>query len=129
MTFTTYPLLIFDWKFACVITFPQFTDCSCWSFEPLSKVATLTAHLMQPLVEGLSHVASKTSQIWKFSFPNLTLNQPVLLVEESPMTLDWTLGIIVELHPGTDCHVHIITVCTKHGLFTLNGHFNLLRTY
>ena len=54
---------------------------------------------------------------WKTSSPNLRLSQPVLIIEESPMTNTWTLGLIVELHPGVDNYVHVVTVCTKDGVF------------
>ena len=54
---------------------------------------------------------------WKIPYPNLKINQPVLIVEESPLNNLWSLGIICELHPGADQYVRVVTVKTKAGLF------------
>ena len=53
---------------------------------------------------------------WKIPYP-LEINQPVLVVEESPLNNGWSLGIIHKFHPGADQRVRLITVRTKAGLF------------
>ena len=53
---------------------------------------------------------------WKIPFPNLSVNQPVLVIEESPLTNYWLLGVIVQRHPGADGHVRVVTVRTRSGL-------------
>ena len=54
---------------------------------------------------------------WKAPFSNLTLRQPVLVIEDSPIVNTWILGIIEEIHPGKDGLVRVVTVRTKDGLF------------
>ena len=54
---------------------------------------------------------------WKIPFLNLALRQPVLVIEDSPIVNTWCLGIVVELHPGKDGLVRVVTVRTKDGLF------------
>ena len=41
----------------------------------------------------------------------------MLVIEESPLTNNWLLGIIMQLHPGADGHVRVVTVLTRTGLF------------
>ena len=50
---------------------------------------------------------------WRVPFPNLTLRQPVLTTEDTPIANNWVLGMIVELHPGKDGHVRVVTVHTR----------------
>ena len=52
---------------------------------------------------------------WKTPFPNLEINQPVLVLQESPLVNTWTLGLIIDLHPGIDNSVRVVTIRTKNG--------------
>ena len=54
---------------------------------------------------------------WRTPFPNLKINEPILVVEESPLANVWFLGIIVELHTRIDERVRVVTVRTRAGLF------------
>ena len=47
----------------------------------------------------------------------IKLNTLVLLTDDTKSPLRWSLGRIVELHPGQDGNTRVVTIQTKNGLF------------
>ncbi|XP_054711001.1 uncharacterized protein LOC129220596 [Uloborus diversus] len=62
------------------------------------------------------HTLQPRSKWWKEQ-PNLKVGDIVLVHRENAAPLEWTLGRIVELFPGTDGSVRVVTVYTKYGHF------------
>ncbi|GFY18346.1 uncharacterized protein TNCV_2047521 [Trichonephila clavipes] len=55
---------------------------------------------------------------WKLPLSNLKLGQLVMLKEPSKIPMEWTLGRIEGIHPGSDGLVRIIRIRTSRGVFT-----------
>nr|CAI5862640.1 unnamed protein product [Callosobruchus analis] len=54
---------------------------------------------------------------WTKTPSRIMLNTLVVIQNENTSPLQWSLGRIVELHPGSDGHVRVVTVRTQQGLF------------
>ncbi|GFS86561.1 integrase catalytic domain-containing protein [Trichonephila clavipes] len=55
---------------------------------------------------------------WKLPLSNLKLGQLVMLKEPSKIPMEWTLGRIEGIHPGSDGLVRVIRIRTSRGVFT-----------
>ncbi|KAJ8703598.1 hypothetical protein PYW07_017522 [Mythimna separata] len=64
--------------------------------------------------EYLSQLSSRAK--WKQSQRNLSRNDIVIIKDENLPPGKWALGRVVELHPGSDGHVRVVTLKTKNGL-------------
>ncbi|XP_041986627.1 uncharacterized protein LOC121738548 isoform X1 [Aricia agestis] len=53
---------------------------------------------------------------WRKSQKNLNLNDIVIIKDENLPPGKWALGRVVEIHPGTDGLVRVVTLKTKNGL-------------
>ncbi|XP_034935131.1 uncharacterized protein [Chelonus insularis] len=54
---------------------------------------------------------------WHTSNPKVDKNDMVLLIEDNTSPLHWPLGRVVEIHPGKDGEVRVVTVRTHTGLY------------
>ena len=54
---------------------------------------------------------------WKFNQPNLQTGMLVLLKEDNLPPLIWSTGVIVDVHPGSDGLVRVVTVRTPKGVY------------
>jgi len=54
---------------------------------------------------------------WTSPSTNVTLGTMVLLREDHTPPLNWTLGRIVDVHPGSDNIVRVVSVKTTRGIF------------
>lgn len=54
---------------------------------------------------------------WCNPGPPIELNMMVLMIEDNVSPLQWTMGRIIELHPGPDDVVRVVTVKTPRGNF------------
>ncbi|XP_026462660.1 uncharacterized protein LOC113365282, partial [Ctenocephalides felis] len=70
---------------------------------------------------------------WQLETPNIKINDVVLLKEDNLPPLNWLLGRITNVNPGTDGKVRVVTVKTKAGIYVRpitricplpNGDFN-----
>ncbi|GFU62316.1 integrase catalytic domain-containing protein [Trichonephila clavipes] len=57
---------------------------------------------------------------WRLPLSNLKLGQLVMLKEPSKIPMEWTLGRIEGIHPGSDGLVRVIRIRTSRGVFTPN---------
>ncbi|GFW72420.1 integrase catalytic domain-containing protein [Trichonephila clavipes] len=55
---------------------------------------------------------------WRLPLSNLKLGQLVMLKEPSKIPMEWTLGRIEGIHPGSDGFVRVIRIRTSRGVFT-----------
>ncbi|GFW51669.1 integrase catalytic domain-containing protein [Trichonephila clavipes] len=55
---------------------------------------------------------------WKLPLSNLKLGQLLMLKEPSKIPMEWTLGRIEGIHPGSDGLVRVIRIRTSRGVFT-----------
>ncbi|GFW74375.1 uncharacterized protein TNCV_2412741 [Trichonephila clavipes] len=55
---------------------------------------------------------------WRLPLSNLKLGQLVMLKDPSKITMEWTLGRIEGIHPGSDGLVRVIRIRTSRGVFT-----------
>ncbi|GFW36934.1 integrase catalytic domain-containing protein [Trichonephila clavipes] len=55
---------------------------------------------------------------WRLPLSNLKLGQLVMLKEPSKIPMEWTLGRIEGIHPGSDGLVRVIRIRTSRGVFT-----------
>lgn len=53
---------------------------------------------------------------WTSKTPDINLNQIVLVHEDNQPPCRWKYGRIVELHPGKDSHVRMVTIRTADGI-------------
>lgn len=49
---------------------------------------------------------------WQIGQPNLAVNDIVLIAEDNRPPTSWALGLIIEVHPGADGSVRVVTVRT-----------------
>lgn len=54
---------------------------------------------------------------WHLPGAPIELDMLVLLIEDNVSPLQWALGRIIEVHPGPDGHVRVVTVKTQGGVF------------
>ncbi|XP_022827101.1 uncharacterized protein LOC111356845 [Spodoptera litura] len=64
--------------------------------------------------EYLTQLSTRSK--WRQSQKNLSLNDIVIIKDENLPPGKWALGRVVELHPGSDGHVRVVTLKTKNGL-------------
>jgi len=62
-------------------------------------------------------------QKWINKDVNLKLDSIVLLIDKNQPCMQWRLGRVVELHPGDDGVVRVVTIKTSHGTFKRNTTF------
>ncbi|GFS65861.1 uncharacterized protein TNCV_390871 [Trichonephila clavipes] len=55
---------------------------------------------------------------WRLPLSNLKLGQLVMLKDPSKIPMEWTLGRIEGIHPGSDGLVRVIRIRTSRGVFT-----------
>lgn len=65
--------------------------------------------------EYLHHLQNQTK--WTTEVENLKTDTVVLLAEENQTPLQWILGRVVKVYPGTDGVVRVADVKTSHGQF------------
>jgi len=63
------------------------------------------------------HLLQPRSKWWKTQ-PNLKVNDMVIIEKENSPPLEWHLGRVIDLKPGRDNKVRIVTVRTKQGDLT-----------
>ncbi|GFW19293.1 integrase catalytic domain-containing protein [Trichonephila clavipes] len=105
------------------------TNCAISSFpEPLYTASILLSHhsrgkLIQFLrdkfwnrwsTEYLVHLQTRAK--WSLQNPNLMENQLVLLKDPNTKPLDWPMGRILEVFPGSDGLVRVVNVKTSTGI-------------
>lgn len=54
---------------------------------------------------------------WNFARPDLHIGNIVLIKDENQPPCKWSLGRIIETHPGKDGHIRVVTVRTQHSTF------------
>lgn len=64
--------------------------------------------------EYLSQLSIRSK--WRTTQENVKLNDIVLIKDTNLPPGKWALGRVVELHPGSDGHVRVVTLKTKNGL-------------
>lgn len=62
----------------------------------------------------------QTRQKWQSSQGELKIDQVVLIMDKNQPCMRWQLGVIVDIHPGSDQVTRIATVKTPQGLFKRN---------
>ncbi|GFW59835.1 uncharacterized protein TNCV_4719261 [Trichonephila clavipes] len=104
------------------------TNCAISSFpEPYTASDSLSYHsrwkLIQSLrdkfwnrwsTEYLTHLQTRAN--WSVQNPNLMENQLVLLKDPNTKPLDWPMGRILEVFPGSDGLVRVVNVKTSTGI-------------
>ena len=60
--------------------------------------------------EYISNLQSRSK--WKNKMPNLQIGDLVLIKKESTSPLKWPLGRVIEVHPGKDELVRVVTIKT-----------------
>ncbi|GFT63557.1 integrase catalytic domain-containing protein [Trichonephila clavipes] len=104
------------------------TNCAISSFsEPYTDSDSLSYHsrwkLIQSLrdkfwnrwsTEYLTHLQTRAK--WSVQNPNLMENQLVLLKDPNTKPLDWPMGRILEVFPGSDGFVRVVNVKTSTGI-------------
>ncbi|GFT01667.1 integrase catalytic domain-containing protein [Trichonephila clavipes] len=104
------------------------TNCAISSFpEPYTASDSLSYHsrwkLIQSLrdkfwnrwsTEYLTHLQTRAK--WSVQNPNLMENQLVLLKDSNTKPLDWPMGRILEVFPGSDGLVRVVNVKTSTGI-------------
>ncbi|GFX53429.1 integrase catalytic domain-containing protein [Trichonephila clavipes] len=104
------------------------TNCAISSFpEPYTASDSLSYHsrwkLIQSLrdkfwnrwsTEYLTHLQTRAK--WNLQNPNLMENQLVLLKDPNTKPLDWPMGRILEVFPGSDGLVRVVNVKTSTGI-------------
>ncbi|GFX61617.1 uncharacterized protein TNCV_5111041 [Trichonephila clavipes] len=104
------------------------TNCAISSFpEPYTASDSLSYHsrwkLIQSLrdkfwnrwsTEYLTHLQTRAK--WSLQNPNLMENQLVLLKDPNTKPLDWPMGRILEVFPGSDGLVRVVNVKTSTGI-------------
>lgn len=65
-------------------------------------------------VEYLTQLSARTK--WKSSKNNIKINDIVLIHDANLPPGKWSMGRVVELHPGRDGYVRVVTLKTKNGL-------------
>lgn len=55
---------------------------------------------------------------WMKHFPNLKVNDLVLIKEDNCLPLNWPLGRIIETFPGSDNKVRVVKLKTQNGIYT-----------
>ncbi|GFV60623.1 uncharacterized protein TNCV_45751 [Trichonephila clavipes] len=104
------------------------TNCAISSFpEPYTASDSLSYHsrwkLIQSLrdkfwnrwsTEYLTHLQTRAK--WSVQNPNLMENQLVLLKDPNTKPLDWPMGRILEVFPGSDGLVRVVNVKTSTGI-------------
>lgn len=63
----------------------------------------------------LSHLQSRPK--WQKPTENLKLNDLIIVKEDNQPPNQWLLGRIIELHPGDDELVRVVTIKTKNGVY------------
>lgn len=53
---------------------------------------------------------------WRQDSSNIKIGSMVLLKEDNRPTMHWPLGRVVELHPGSDNKVRVVSVRTSSGI-------------
>jgi hypothetical protein len=54
---------------------------------------------------------------WQMKTPNLRVDTLVVLKEPNLPPSKWLLGRIIEVHPGTDHKIRVVTIKTSHGIY------------
>jgi hypothetical protein len=75
---------------------------------------TTPTTLLDALVKGICDPIATTSK-WYTSTNTIQVGDLVLLVEENLPPLNWKMGRIIEVHPGKDNRVRVVTVKTASG--------------
>uniref|UniRef100_A0ABD2W9Q5 DUF5641 domain-containing protein n=1 Tax=Trichogramma kaykai TaxID=54128 RepID=A0ABD2W9Q5_9HYME len=57
---------------------------------------------------------------WIHPQENIKLDQIVILIDRNQPCLQWRLGRVIELHPGDDGVVRVVTLKTSQGVFKRN---------
>ncbi|XP_050350425.1 uncharacterized protein LOC126773518 [Nymphalis io] len=52
---------------------------------------------------------------WKHPQENMKVNDIVLIKEENLPPTKWAMGRVIDVHPGTDGHIRVVTLRTKSG--------------
>jgi hypothetical protein len=52
---------------------------------------------------------------WKTSYSNITLGTLVIIYEDNLPSHKWSMGRVLEIHPGTDKRVRAVTLKTQNG--------------
>ncbi|KAJ0171671.1 hypothetical protein K1T71_012434 [Dendrolimus kikuchii] len=64
--------------------------------------------------EYLTQLSARSK--WRTSQSNIELNDVVIIHDANLPPGKWSLGRVIELHPGTDDHVRVVSVKTKKGI-------------
>ncbi|GFU11787.1 integrase catalytic domain-containing protein [Trichonephila clavipes] len=117
------------------------TNCAISSFpEPYTASDSLSYHsrwtLIQSLrdkfwnrwsTEYLTHLQTRVK--WSVQNPNLMENQLVLLKDPNTKPLDWPMGRILEVFPGSDGLVRVVNVKPSTGILKTSHHKGSAFTY
>ncbi len=79
-------------------------------------VQRLNAEFWKRWKDEYLHTLQQRSK-WTQNPSKITLDQLVIIKHETKPPLHWALGRVVELHPGPDGHVRVVTLRTQQGLF------------
>ncbi|GFW21589.1 integrase catalytic domain-containing protein [Trichonephila clavipes] len=104
------------------------TNCAISSFpEPYTASDSLSYHSRWKLIQSLrdtfwnrwstkylTHLQTRAK--WSVQNPNLKENQLVLLKDPNTKPLDWPMGRILEVFPGSDGLVRVVNVKTSTGI-------------
>ncbi|GFV95181.1 integrase catalytic domain-containing protein [Trichonephila clavipes] len=104
------------------------TNCAISSFpEPYTASDSLSYHFRWKLIQSLRDkfwnrwsteylIHLQTRAKWSEQNPNLMENQLVLLKDPNTKPLDWPMGRILEVFPGSDGLVRVVNVKTSTGI-------------
>ncbi|KYN20004.1 hypothetical protein ALC57_07645, partial [Trachymyrmex cornetzi] len=65
--------------------------------------------------EYIANLQNRTK--WKGKQPNLQMNDLVLIRDDNAPPLKWKLGRVIELHPGHDGFIRVVTIRTGNGIY------------
>ncbi|XP_033158470.1 uncharacterized protein LOC117139899 [Drosophila mauritiana] len=87
--------------------------------KPLRELFLAQQHMMRQFWsqwsrDWLSHLQTRPK--WCQIKENLNINDLVIIKDDNLPPAKWTIGRVVELHPGTDSLVRVVTLKTKSGI-------------